>query len=624
MRFILFLLLSVAYCAIYALIGGTRLLFAYPAYLLIAGAGVLSLAAFLTARSRPNAIVLASMTLLAGYVALRAWNSPYIYYARPNLLMTGACVIVYLLTAFYLTEARERLRLFTLFMVIAVGQIGLGFYQFLSGHGFQFGFTRPDTLIYDGLTRASGMFISPNHFAGYLEAVAMFALGFAAWARSGLAERIVAGLVAVGCYAGVAISISRGGMLSSAFSLLIFLSLCAVIVIRLRPKKALAIVALMLAGLFVVGSSLIVFAGQSKTIANRAERIVAHDIRYANWAATMDQFRLAPLLGTGAGTHIIYGRLFRREELQVDPIHAHSDYLEMLAEYGIVGAGLSVIFLVCHLGNGLISVRRFVLRLEPEDPDTPPPRAASPNLAITLGALGVIAALLAHSVVDFNMHIPGNALLYAFAFGILANPGGEGHRRLRTLSFSGLHRIAACGVGILLIYSIVPKIQGAWHTEQARIHLRDGRYRDAEKAALLATRHATENPYAWLYLGESYRWQALTSRFGLFRDRMNEKAVDALKRGVDVIPVEINLLTRYAQALDALGRHDEAEVIFQRALECDPLLGSLRGFYGYHLLLMGKEKEGEEAIRQAHRLGGDEADRAAKNEYQWLTQEIVR
>jgi len=40
-------------------------------------------------------------------------------------------------------------------------------------------------------------------------------------------------------------------------------------------------------------------------------------------------------------------------------------------------------------------------------------------------ALCSVVALGVHSVVDFNMHIPGNALVFAFIFGTLASPGFE-------------------------------------------------------------------------------------------------------------------------------------------------------------------------------------------------------
>ena len=63
------------------------------------------------------------------------------------------------------------------------------------------------------------MFISSIHLAGYLEAVGAFALSFAAWSRWAGWARFLAGYLALLCYAGVAITGSRGGYGSSIVAL---------------------------------------------------------------------------------------------------------------------------------------------------------------------------------------------------------------------------------------------------------------------------------------------------------------------------------------------------------------------------------------------------------------------
>ncbi len=126
------------------------------------------------------------------------------------------------------------------------------------------------------------------------------------------------------------------------------------------------------------------------------------------WKAALRQYHLAPLTGTGSGTYLFYGREFRSPLIQNDPMHVHNDYLELLAEYGLIGAVLYGAFLGVHLFSGLAGLRKMVreqIRL-----GTP---RLSHDLALNIGALAAIAALLLHSVVDFNMHIPANALLVA-------------------------------------------------------------------------------------------------------------------------------------------------------------------------------------------------------------------
>jgi O-antigen ligase len=611
-NFLYFLLIAVAFAVIQCLIGGTRLLFSYPSYILLGSAAALTLVSFWRPVQRPSRIALLSTALLGGYVLLRAWYSPYPYLARPDLFMTAGCVIVYLITTVYLTGPRERLRIVLLILIIAAIQVGIGIYQFSQQSGLMlFGFLRPGHV-----ARASGMFISPNHFAGYLEAAAMFAIALACWSRWGAAERLTAAITAVLCYVGVAISLSRGGYLSSAFSLVVMGILCIWVIARVRPGKATipgAAVIITIVALF--GAALVV-GGLNKRISNRGKIVIAKDIRYANWAATMDQFRLSPVLGTGAGTHLIYGRLFRRPELQSDPVHAHGDYLEMLAEYGIVGATFSAFFLLAHIGNGIAGVRR-ITKERIGDQQAPP---WSNTLALNLGALGVVAALMAHSVVDFNMHIPGNALFYAFAFGILANPGD----RTTPVTAPGrlspviLARFALVIAGIILVKEAAPRLKGEFFTEKARVALRDRNFKEAIRFAKEAILIEHENPDPWFYMGEAHRVRATTMPVVTLRKSFFEEAVSAYTRGLRLLPQDIHLLVRCGQALDGLERYDEAEAVYKKAIQWDPNLVDVHAFYGNHLLLKGDKEAAQEVFMKARKIFGGPGLNAGSQESQAL------
>src|SRR5205085_9096902 len=87
-------------------------------------------------------------------------------------------------------------------------------------------------------------------------------------------------------------------------------------------------------------------------------------------------------------------------------------------EYGIVGGVLFLLFLAAHLHHGWRNFQRLGPRRVAISRNL-----ASYSLALNLSALAAVAAYMVHSVVDFNLHIPANALLMAFVFGLLANPG---------------------------------------------------------------------------------------------------------------------------------------------------------------------------------------------------------
>jgi O-antigen ligase len=104
-----------------------------------------------------------------------------------------------------------------------------------------------------------------------------------------------------------------------------------------------------------------------------------------------------PLTGTGLGT---LEAVFPRYETLYDGTivnHAHNDYVEVLAETGAIGGLICACFLALFFGAAR---RRIAEAMNPLD------------LALHIGALSACCALLAHSLVDFNLHIPSNALLF--------------------------------------------------------------------------------------------------------------------------------------------------------------------------------------------------------------------
>ncbi len=104
-----------------------------------------------------------------------------------------------------------------------------------------------------------------------------------------------------------------------------------------------------------------------------------------------------PLTGCGLGTYAQAINYYLPRDPGVIVSHAHNDYLEMLAEAGLIG-GLSLIiagFLAFSL-----SLRRWL-------------RCRNPLAkGVGLGALMGVLAIFLHSLTDFSLRMPGNALLW--------------------------------------------------------------------------------------------------------------------------------------------------------------------------------------------------------------------
>jgi len=601
-NYLLVSLLGVSLVLIQFLIGGTRLLFSYPTYALIGLSALLALFFIRRPAPKPSPLCVVSAVLLTAYVLVRAWFSPVAYMARTDAFMVAGCLLVYLITAFYLHATKARVWLLLTLLGLAMVHVVIGIAQFKNGNEFMlFGFLRNG---YD--SRASGLLICPNHLAGYLEAIGIMALSLTVWSRFSAGAKLVTGYATAVCFFGVVITGSRGGYLSSAGGLVAF-TLISFWIVGIYNRQGLlrtVLISVAIAVLLAAGAGKLMLL--NRHVRDRLDRISqsTQDVRIYNWQATLDQFKEAPLLGTGAGSHLWFGRQYRRPQIQADPIHSHGDYLELLAEYGVVGEVLLLAFLGLHLGVGLRNIRTITLRRLCNTLTVP----RSDALALTVGAVSAVLTLMAHSVIDFNMHIPGNALLFAWILGLLANPGtGKPDQAPAWNTTLKLTRAGIALAGLALIAAAAYRFEGEYWTEKARAALRDGLLREAQDWANQAIKADPSDPYPYFYLGEAWRISATQMPLKAMRPVLFENAVTAYRQSLALFPNDENALVRMGQALDGARDFDAAESAYLEAIRLDPNLGVLQAYYSTHLSLLGKDEEAKAALAQARKLGTKDA-----------------
>jgi O-antigen ligase len=614
-------LLGLAWAVIECFIGGTRLLYSLPAYGLISVAALLTVASVRRKQISPDAFCIVATLILGGWVLYRAWCSPVPYLAWPDLFMMTGCLMTYLMTALYLNRTRGQTAMIVVLWCIAAVQIWVGVIQFTANPRFMlFGFIRQPG------GRASGMYISPNNYAGFLVTVAVLSVSMGIWSRWKLWARVLALYIAVCCMLGVAISGSRGGYFATIGSLLSFVIGTLYLIRIAQPRRFLWVALGSIGGLLAVISLAAYLMHSSDFLTSRMNMMLAKDVRIYNWEAALDHIRVSPWVGTGAGTHLIYGRLFRRPEIQVDPVHAHCDYLELVAEYGFVGGGCMALFIAAHVWRALrtyseILRRRFI----------PSGYYRSNSFAIQFGALCAVGGLAIHSVVDFDMHIPANALIFAFLFGVIANPGLEGEPQFASRIVTPLAKAILPLLGVLMLWRALPLLPSEYWSEQARTALRDEHFLDAIAYAKrgLQTPGETQTPAPvdgapaptlfdkitnkaggdpqnfdlYLYIGEANRGLGQRMMNPFMKRMYLNRAVAAFDAGMKVFPQDESLLIRYGQALDGLRKYSDAEVIYQKTLGLDPNLDLVRAYYEKHLVLEGKKAEAD-ALEQARIKAG--------------------
>src|SRR5678815_1651403 len=168
MRTVGLVLIIFALAAAQILIGGARLLYSIPVVALFAVAALLIL--WPERRSGKTAragCVLAALAMAATIFARIEW-SPIEYLARPDQFIILGSILVYLLTALYFDQPRERLAVLIFLLLLGIVHSILGAIQFREANQFM---PFPWLQRAEKLWRASGFYISPNHFAGMIEII---------------------------------------------------------------------------------------------------------------------------------------------------------------------------------------------------------------------------------------------------------------------------------------------------------------------------------------------------------------------------------------------------------------------------------------------------------------------
>lgn len=570
------LLLAAAFALIQTLIGGTRLVFSLPAYALVASAGVLGIFLLRARKPLPDQLCFLASTIFFGYVITRALLSPVPYLARADIYSALGGLLVYLLVACFLTGPKARIALLLFLLAAAMIHVGIGAIQFRDGNNFML---IPFLQRFDYERRASGLYICPNHLAGLLEVLGVFGLSIVCWSRTSVwAKLLVAYAVGV-CYTGLALTGSRGGYLSVGASLFVFGLLSLIILRRSSPKLFWRIGGVALIGVIAIGAVAVFLVSKNDFLSGRAQNVFeTSNMRIDLWEAALRQWRLQPFYGTGSGTYLFYGRQFRTDRMQLDPVHVHNDYLHLLAEYGAIGALAFAAFLFVHLRRG---TKAFV-RLGPRRVAMAP-RLTSNGMALNVGALAAVCSYIVHSVVDFNLHIPANVFLLALVFGLLVNPGMEREQDRRAPASQFWWRLALPLLGVVMAIQCVRLFPAEYLAERARTALRDYRASSAILFALQAIERDPANIDLYYYLGRARSLKGDTMQNPLARDSFYLAALSAFASGHARAPQDETFLVEIGFTLDALGRFEEAEWYFDQALALDPKSSATKAYYQAHL-----------------------------------------
>ena len=479
---------------------------------------------------------------------------------------------------------------FTL-VFLAMGISCFAVYQFLTHSNRVWDYVSP----YIG--RASGTYISPNNFAGFLGMLLPLATAYILVGRMKPVVRILLGYAALVMLAGMMMTFSRGGWVAVTVALLVLLG-------TLIFHRNHRLPALLLLVILVGGGTVFVTKYLSKTLSYMRRVVEPREtgeldqaVRFDIWTAAEHMWQDHFWWGVGPAHYDYRFREYRPENVQMSPDRAHNDYLNLLADWGAVG-GIIVLGGMVTFGAGLRKTWKYV---RPSENDFG--RGMSNRFAFFLGASAGLFALSVHSVVDFNLHIPANAILGVTLLALLSSNLRFATDRYwlrvrRSIKMLATLALVA-GVAYLSCQGWRRGREAAWLAQAEPLPNFSPERAAAWKKAFDVEPMNFETAYN---LGECFRTQSFDG--GQNYEGLAKTAMQWYARGLKLDPHDGYNYLRYGMCLDWLEKNNEAGPYFNRADALDP-----NGYYtaanvGWHYVQAGNWAAARPWLGRSLRLEG--------------------
>lgn len=262
---------------------------------------------------------------------------------------------------------------------------------------------------------ASGTYIDRNNYAGLLSMVAPFVLAgivadIESWRRgdrkgpygggdsAGPGKAVVQLVLLTVLFLAIVFSHSRMGIASTLVALVAVLFSMA----RKRSQAAWAVLILAVPLGYAAWAGIDTVLARFQEVA-RPGYFTTEQLRPRIWKDAAGMVRDFPVTGVGLGAiSFVYPR-YQREVLPWGTVdHVHNDYIQYAAELGIP------VTLLLFGSLWFIAIRALMLSR----------RLDGRHRIVAAGGGGALIAILLHSVTEFNLQIPANALIFAWIAGI--------------------------------------------------------------------------------------------------------------------------------------------------------------------------------------------------------------
>lgn len=313
-------------------------------------------------------------------------------------------IVTYILLAFLVREATWRLQ--DQSFIAALPLVVIGFVEGALGWVQHF-VNGPEFFV-------SGTYGHHSHYALLLNVSLAFGVVFAlsgrsfrngtgrpgAWHFGAIGWAVVLAII----WGAVIVSYSRTGFVAS------LLVLATTWVLWFGRERAVRGKVLVGISAMTVGALLFVFMSPDLLISRFGSLLTAESVSthgpIPRWFEAAGVIRQYPLVGCGLGSYSL-GLQSSRPGFQSGGhvVHAESDYLEGISELGVVGFG------ICIGLVGSLAARGLQVSLS---------RARTSGRILGMACVAALGAIALQSMTDYQLYIPGNAMVLAWVLGICA------------------------------------------------------------------------------------------------------------------------------------------------------------------------------------------------------------
>ncbi|MCZ7592306.1 MAG: O-antigen ligase family protein [Kiritimatiellae bacterium] len=569
--------------------GGVRLWSVGPLMLVVFLAAILYFARPLFFRGTsipywPTVTVGLLLFLAYGFVTIPRAAAPD--QAWTAMLVATSVVVAFLVWSGLAGEAgRWRWLLAALFISISI-MAWYAIVQHTHESRLVLGYERPEQY---GM-RASGAYFCPNHFANLLALTVPMAFAVACIRSAGFPLRLLAGYTMLVVLPPLYLSGSRSAWLGVIAGIL---AMSGFLGLRRGIGRALLLIVVVAIGLAVLGALAWLLL---PLVQERVLNALHGNVRINLWRDTLTMIADRPWLGVGAGGfRWVYPHYWHFLAVYTDPEFAHNDHLQLVAEFGIVGA--SILFAVVAW-----MLFGFARQLRSGDADR--------GAYLIAGFVGAFVAYTVHAAFDYNFHIYGNAQTLAALGGItvaVLHSGGHIQIPPRLALGSGARWSAVWAlVPLLLLLLTVRTVAGYGFTLRGDLQREGVKLEDAMASYQTALRISPANGAAHRGIAQCLSSMAYWNVVPEDKREQAESARAEFQRALEINPWDIDARFGLSRIYNTLGNPEQGLSALRELVELVPHQRDYKLELGLQLRSMGQYAEALEVFREVQKAKNTE------------------